>query len=44
MAGIAIKGAKNLVMYHKTLRGLVMWTGVLSSQVFRPLEPGEKDS
>lgn len=31
---IAFKGVKNLVMYHQTLRGLVMRTGILSSEVY----------
>lgn len=33
MGSIAIKRAKNIVMYNKTLRGLVMRTGILSSNV-----------
>lgn len=34
MGSIAIKRAKNIVMYNKTLRGLVMRTGILSSSVY----------
>jgi len=34
IASIAIKGAKNMGMYNKTLRGLVMRTGILSSDVY----------